>query len=136
MEIVATFQDDPLSVRGLSDTRELGERIGGADGVSRVESDYTIAAADAEDYTRRVADARKQARKAAAKVDGLVQRQIKEQTQNETDRAVNEQLSQIEATYGAVPPGAEERLRADIRPRVERELRSSESRIRDEVERR
>ena len=137
MEIVATFQDDPLSVRGLSDTRELGERIGGADGVSRVESDYTIAAAAAEDYTRRVADARKQARKeAAAKVDGLVQRQIKEQTQNETDRAVNEQLSQIEATYGAVPPGAEERLRADIRPRVEREVRASEGRIRDEVERR
>jgi putative drug exporter of the RND superfamily len=137
MEIVATFQDDPLSVRGLSDTRELGERIGGADGVSRVESDYTIAAAAAEDYTRRVADARKQARKeAAAKVDGLVQRQIKEQTQNETDRAVNEQLSQKEATYGAVPPGAEERLRADIRPRVEREVRASEGRIRDEVERR
>ncbi|HVD34172.1 MAG TPA: MMPL family transporter [Rubrobacter sp.] len=137
MEIVATFQDDPLSVRSLSDTRELGERIGGADGVSRVESDYTIAAAAAEDYTRRVADARKQARKeAAAKVDGLVQRQIKEQTQNETDRAVNEQLSQIEATYGAVPPGAEERLRADIRPRVEREVRASEGRIRDEVERR
>jgi putative drug exporter of the RND superfamily len=137
MEIVATFQDDPLSVRGLSDTRELGERIGGADGVSRVESDYTIAAAAAEDYTRRVADARKQARKeAAAKVDGLVQRQIKEQTQNETDRAVNEQLSQIEATYDAVPPGAEERLRADIRPRVEREVRASEGRIRDEVERR
>jgi RND superfamily putative drug exporter len=137
MEIVATFQDDPLSVRSLSDTRELGERIGGADGVSRVESDYTIAAAAAEDYTRRVADARKQARKeAAAKVDGLVQRQIKEQTQNETDRAVNEQLSQIEATYDAVPPGAEERLRADIRPRVEREVRASEGRIRDEVERR
>ena len=65
-----------------------------------------------------------------------MQRQIEEQTQNETDRAVNEQLSQIEATYGAVPPGTEERLRAEIRPRVEREVRASESRIRDEVERR
>jgi putative drug exporter of the RND superfamily len=137
MEIVATLEDDPLSVRGLSDTRELGERIGGADGVSRVESVYTIAAAAAEDYAGRVADARKQARKeAAARVDGLVQRQIEEQTQNETDRAVNEQLSQIEATYGDVPPGTEERLRADIRPRVEREVRASEGRIRDEVERR
>jgi RND superfamily putative drug exporter len=137
MEIVATLEDDPLSARGLSDTRELGERIDGADGVSRVESVYTIAAAAAEDYTGRVADARKQARtEAAAQVDVLVQRQIKEQTQNETDRAVNEQLSQIEATYGAVPPGAEERLRADIRPRVEREVRASEGRIRDEVERR
>jgi RND superfamily putative drug exporter len=69
-------------------------------------------------------------------VNGLVQRQIEEQTQNETDRAVNERLSQIEATYGAVPPGTEARLRAEIRPRVEREVRSSEGRIRDEVERR
>jgi RND superfamily putative drug exporter len=137
MEIVATFEDDPLSVRGLSDTRELGESVSGADGVSRVESAYTIAAAAAEDYAGRVADARNQARKeAAARVNGLVQRQIEEQTQNETDRAVNEQLSQIEATYGAVPPGTEERLRAEIRPRVEREVRASEGKIRDEVERR
>jgi RND superfamily putative drug exporter len=137
MEIVATFQNDPLSVSGLSDTRELGERIGAADGVFRVESVYTIAAAAAENYAGRVADARKQARKeAAAKVDWLVQRQIEEQTQNETDRIVNEQLSQIEATYGAVPSGTEERLRADIRPRVEREVLASEGRIRDEVERR
>jgi putative drug exporter of the RND superfamily len=137
MEIVATLEDDPLSVSGLSDTRELGESISGADGVSRVESVYTIAAPAAEDYAERVADAREQARKeAAAKVDGLVQRQIEEQTQIETERAVNEQLSEIEATYGAVPPGTEERLRADIRPRVEREVRASEGRIRDEVERR
>src|SRR5215207_388576 len=137
MEIVATLEDDPLSVRGLSETRELGECISGSDGVLRVESVYTLAAVAAEDYARRVADARKQARKeAAARVDELVQRQIGEQTQKETERAVNEQLSQIEATYGAVPPGTEERLRADIRPRVEREVRASESRIRDEVERR
>jgi RND superfamily putative drug exporter len=137
MEIVATLEDDPLSVRGLSHTKDLGESFSGANGVLRVESVYTIAAAAAEDYARRVADTRKQARKeAAARVEGLVQRQIDEETQNETDRAVNEQLSQIEATYGAVPSGTEERPRADIRPRVERELRASESRIRDEVERR
>jgi putative drug exporter of the RND superfamily len=137
MEIVATLEDGPLSARGLSDTRELGQSISGADGVSRVESTYTLAAAAAEDYAGRVTEARQQARKeAASRVDGIVQRQIEEQTQNETDRAVNEQLSQIEATYGAVPPGTEERLRADIRPRVESEVRASEARIRDEVERR
>ncbi|MBA3583748.1 MAG: MMPL family transporter, partial [Gemmatimonadetes bacterium] len=50
MEIVANLDDDPLSARGLSDTRELGEGIGGADGVSRVESVYTIGEAAAEDY--------------------------------------------------------------------------------------
>jgi putative drug exporter of the RND superfamily len=137
MEIVATLEDDPLSVRGLSDTRELGESISGADGVLRVESVYTIAAAAAKDYAGRVADARKHARKqASAKVDGLVQQQIDEQTQNETDRIVNERLSQLETTYSAVPPGTEQRLRTDIRPRVERTVRASESRIRDEVERR
>ncbi|MDQ2672555.1 MAG: MMPL family transporter [Actinomycetota bacterium] len=137
MEIVATLEDDPLSARGLSDTRELGENISGADGVSRVESVYTLAAAAAEDYAGRLADAREQARKkAASRVDAIVQRQIEEQTQNETDRAVNEQLSEIEADYGAVPPGTEERLRTDIRPRVESEVRASEGRIRDEVERR
>jgi RND superfamily putative drug exporter len=137
MEIVATLEDGPLSARGLSDTRELGQSISGADGVSRVESTYTLAAAAAEDYAGRVTEARQQARKeAASRVDGIVQRQIEEQTQNETGRAVNEQLSQIEATYGAVPPGTEERLRADIRPRVESEVRASEDRIRDEVERR
>ena len=137
MEIVATLEDDPLSVRGLSDTRELGESISGADGVLRVESVYTIAAAAAKDYAGRVADARKHARKqASAKVDGLVQQQIDEQTQNETDRIVNERLSQLETSYSAVPPGTEQRLRTDIRPRVERTVRASESRIRDEVKRR
>jgi RND superfamily putative drug exporter len=137
MEIVATLDEDPLSVRGLSDTRELGERIGGADGVSRVESLYTVGEAAAEDYAGRVAGARKQARtEAAGKVDGLVRRQIEVQTQKETSEAVDQQLSEIKATYGAVPPGTEERLRANIRPRVAREVRASEGRIRDEVERR
>jgi RND superfamily putative drug exporter len=137
MEIVVTLDDDPLSASGLSDTRELGQRIVDADEVSRVESVYTLGAVAAEDYATRVSDAREQAREeVAAKVDGFVRRQIEEQTQIETDRAVNEQLSEIEATYGAVPPGTEERLRADIRPRVEREVLASEGRIRDEVERR
>ncbi|HEX5700874.1 MAG TPA: MMPL family transporter [Rubrobacter sp.] len=79
MEIVATLEDGPLSARGLSDTRELGQSISGADGVSRVESTYTLAAAAAEDYAGRVTEARQQARKeAASRVDGIVQRQIEE----------------------------------------------------------
>jgi len=133
MEIVAALNDDPLSARGLSDTKELGERISAADGVSGVESVYTAGEAAAEDY----ADARKQAQKeAAGKVDGLVQRQIEEQTQNKTDEVVNQQLSEIKATYGAVPPGTEEQVRAEVEPRVAREVHASEGRIRDEVERR
>jgi len=137
MEIVATLDDDPLSARGLSETRQLGERIGEAEGVSRVESVYMVAEAAAEDYAQRVAGTRQQAKKEAArKVDGLVQQQIEEQTQNQTDEAVDRQLSQIKATYGAIPPGTEERVRAEVEPRVAREVRASEGRIRDEVERR
>jgi uncharacterized membrane protein YdfJ with MMPL/SSD domain len=137
MEIVATLDDDPLSASGLAETRELGGRIGRAEGVSRVESVYTISEAAAEDYAARLTEARKRARaRAASRVDGLVRRQIEVQAQDKTDEAVDRQLSQIKATYGAVPPGTEERLRAEIRPRVEREVRAAEGRIRDVVERR
>src|SRR5215212_1967638 len=137
MEIVANLNNDPLSARGLSDTKELGARISDADGVSGVESVYTVGEAAAKDYAGRVADARKQAQhEAAGKIDGLVQRQIEEQTRKKTDEAVDQQLSQIKATYGAVPPGTKERIRAEVEPRVAREVRASEGRIRDEVERR
>jgi len=135
MEIVANLSKDPLSAKGLSDTKELGESIAGADGVSSVESIYTVGVAAAKDYAGRVAEARKVAQKeAAGKVDGLVQRQIEEQTQKKTDEAVDEQLSQIKATYGTIPPGTEEQVRAEVEPRVAREVRASEDRIRDEVE--
>jgi len=137
MEIVANLNNDPLSARALSDTKELGARISDAAGVSGVESVYTVGEAAAKDYAGRVADARKQAQQeAAGKIDGLVQRQIEEQTRKKTDEAVDQQLSQIKATYGAVPPGTEERIRAEVEPRVAREVRASEGRIRDEVERR
>jgi len=137
MEIVATLNEDPLSVKGLSDTKELGQRISNAEGVSRVESVYAIGKSAAKDYAARVEAAREGAqKKATAEVDGLVERQIEEQIQKNTDEAVDRQLSEIEATYGAVPPGTEEQVRAEVEPRVAQEVRASEGRIRDEVERR
>lgn len=137
MEIVATIDENPLGAAGLSDIKELGERIGDAEGVSRVESVYTLGEAAAKDYANRVASAREQANaEAARQVDGLVWRQIEEQTQKRTDEAVQQQLSQIRATYGTVPPGTEEQVRAEVEPRVAKEVRASEGRIRDEVERR
>jgi RND superfamily putative drug exporter len=137
MEIVATLNEDPLSTSGLSATKKLGTRIDKAAGVDRVESVYKVGEAAAKDYAKRVAEARQQAQQqAASEVDGLVQRQIEEQTQNETDQAVEERLSEIKGTYGAVPPGTEEQLRAELQPRVAREVRAAEGRIRDEVERR
>jgi putative drug exporter of the RND superfamily len=137
MEIVATLDEEPLSVSGLSATKELGTRIDNAAGVARVESVYKVGEAAAKDYAKRVVEARRQAKQqAASEVDGLVQQQIEDQTQKETDEAVDGRLSEIESTYGVVPPGTEERLRAEIKPQVAREVRAAEGRIRDEVERR
>jgi RND superfamily putative drug exporter len=137
MEIVATLNEDPLSARGLSDTKELAERISDADGVSRVESVYAVGEAAAEDYAKRVEAARDEAQKeAGGKVDGLVERQIEEQIQKNTDEAVYKQLSEIKAIYGTVPPGTEKQVRSEVEPRVAKEVRASEGRIRDKVERR
>jgi RND superfamily putative drug exporter len=137
MEIVATLNEDPLSAAGLADTKELGEKVSGSEGVARVESVYAIGKAAARDYTVRVEDARAEAqRQAAGKVDGLVEAQIEELIQKNTDEAVEGQLAELEATYGTVPPGAEDQVRAEVQPRVEEEVRASEGRIREEVERR
>ena len=137
MEIVATLGEDPLSARGLLATKELGEGISGADGVSGVESVYTVGEAAARDYAGRVETARKQAQaEAAGKVNRLVEQQIEEQTQEKTEEAVNLQLSEVEATYGVIPPGTEEQIRTEVGPRVAQEVGASEGRIREEVERR
>ena len=123
MEVVATVSEDPLGEKGLADTEELGERIRDAEGISRVESVYTVGAAAAGEYATRVADAREQAqREAAGRVDALVRAQIEEQTREKTDEVVQQQLSQIEATAGAVPPGTEEQVRAEVEPRVAEEV--------------
>jgi len=137
MEVVATVSEDPLGKQGLADTKELGERIRSAEGISRVESVYTVGAAAAEEYATRVAEARKDARRGAVgRVDALVREQIEEQTREKTDEVVRQQLSQIEAAPGGVPPGAEEQVRAEVEPRVAEEVRGAEGRIRAEVERR
>jgi RND superfamily putative drug exporter len=137
MEIVATLDKDPLGARGLADTKELGEKIAKAEGVDGVESVYTIGRKAAGEYAARVDDARAKAqREAASRVDGLVERQIDEQIQKNTNDAVEEQLSEVKAAYGTVPPGTEDQIRAEVEPRVAQEVRASEGRIRDEVERR
>jgi RND superfamily putative drug exporter len=137
MEIVADLNRDPLKAEGLANAKELGERVRDADGVARVESVYTVGAGAARDYAARVGDARAEAeREASGRVDGLVEEQIRQQTQQRTDEAVAQQLSEIEATYGTVPPGTEEQVRAEVEPRVAEEVRAAEREIRAAVERR
>jgi len=137
MEVVADLGRDPLTTEGLADTKELGDKIRAADGVARVESVYTVGEAAARDYAARVGDARSDAeREASGRVDGLVEEQIQEQTRQRTDEAVEQQLSEVESTYGAVPPGTEEQVRAEVEPRVAEQVRGAEGEIRAEVERR
>jgi RND superfamily putative drug exporter len=60
MEIIATLSGDPLSAEGLDEIRELGERVGEAEGVERVESIYTIGERAAREYAQRLAEAEEQ----------------------------------------------------------------------------
>ena len=137
MEIVADLGRDPLTAEGLADARVLGERVREAEGVESVESVYTVGAGAARDYASRVTKARAEAeRESSGRVDALVEEQIRQQTEQRTDEAVAQQLSEVEATYGTVPPGAEEQIRAEVEPRVAEEVRAAEGRIRAEVERR
>ena len=137
MEVVADLGRDPLSPEGLADVRDLGQKIRAAEGVSRVESVYTAGAEAARDYASRVGDAREKAEKeAGGRVDGLVQEQIREQIDKNSDEVVRRQLSEVGATYGTVPPGTEERIRAEVEPRVAERVRGAEDEIRAEVEKR
>jgi RND superfamily putative drug exporter len=96
-----------------------------------------VGAGAARDYAARVADARGEAeREASGRVNGLVEEQIRQQTEQRTDEVVAQQLSEIEATYGAVPPGTEEQVRVEVEPRVAEEVRAAEGEIRAAVERR
>ena len=109
MEIVATLPEDPLSTAGLADVKELGERIQNTGGISRVESVYTVGEEAARNYAKRVAEAREDAQTEADR---------------RVDEAVDRRLDALRVQYGFVPPGAEERIRAEVERSVARELES------------
>ncbi|MBV9454281.1 MAG: MMPL family transporter [Rubrobacter sp.] len=58
MQVVATLPVDPLSTEGLSEIRELDERVERTEGVGHVESIYTVGAKGAREYAERLAEAR------------------------------------------------------------------------------
>jgi RND superfamily putative drug exporter len=107
MEIVATLPENPLGAAGLTQVKELGERVQNTGGISRVESVYTVGEEAARSYAERVAKARK---KAEIDADRQVQ------------KAVDRQLASLGVRYGFVPPGAEERMRAEAERSAAREL--------------
>jgi RND superfamily putative drug exporter len=136
MDVVATLPKDPLSAEGLADTHELGERIGGTEGVAEVQSIYTVGQEAAREYVERISEARSQAEEAAAgRIDGLVEEQYQQLKEEQVQKAVDEQLSGIEAAQGTVPPGVEDQVRSRIEPEVEKGLEEAGAReqIRTEV---
>ena len=143
MDVVATLPKDPLSAEGLADTRKLGERIGGAEGVAEVQSIYTVGREAAREYAERVSDARSQAEAdASGRIDGLVEEQYQQLKEEQVQKAVDEQLSGIEAAQGTVPPGVEDQVRSRIEREVEKGLEEAGAReqmrteVRDEVRKR
>jgi len=107
MQIVVTLPEAPLSVEGLADTKELGERVRNTGEVSRVESAYTVGEEAARRYAERVERAREEA---------------EAESDRRVDEAVERQLDTLKAQYGFVPQGAEKRIRAEAERRAAAEL--------------
>ena len=137
MEIVATVPKNPLSARGLEDTKQLGERVRDTDGVRSVESIYTIGKTATREYAQEVSKAREEAEtEARGRTDELVEEQYNQLKEEQVQKAVDEQASQLEAVQGTLPPRAEEQIRSRVEPEVEKRLDEAGAReqIRSEVE--
>jgi putative drug exporter of the RND superfamily len=137
MQIVATVQEDPLSAEGLEDIKQLGESVRETEGVQSVESIYTIGETAAREYAEGVSEARKEAEaEARGRIDALVEERYNQLEQEQVQVEVEEQTSQLVADQGALPPGAEEQIRAQVEPEVRRRLEESGAReeIRADVE--
>jgi len=135
MEIVATVPKNPLGAGGLEDTKQLGERVRGTDGVRSVESIYTIGETAAHEYAREVLKAREEA-EARGRTDELVEERYNQLKEEQVQIAVDEQTSQLEAAQGTLPPGVEEQIRSRVEPEVEKRLEEADAgeQIRSEVE--
>ena len=137
MEIIATTPEDPLSTEGLKDTRQLGERVRETDGVESVESIYTAGETAAKDYAEEVSNARDEAESGAqGRTDELVDEQYSQLKEEQVQKTTDEQVAQLEAAQGSLPPGAREQVRAQVEPEVEKRLEEAGAReqIRSEVE--
>ncbi len=136
MEIVVTLPKDPLSTKGLKDTRQLSERVRETNGIESVESIYTIGQSAAKEYAEEVSSARDEAEsEAQGRTDELVDEQYNQLKEDQVQKATDEQVSQLEAAQ-PLPPGAREQVLAQVEPEVERRLEEAGAReqIRSEVE--
>jgi RND superfamily putative drug exporter len=137
MQIVATVPEDPLSVDGLKDVKQLGERVREPDGVKSVESIYTVGETAARNYAQGVSKARKEAEaNARGRIDAQVKEQYDQLEREQVQKAVGEQTSRLEAAQGPLPSEAEEQIRSRVEPEVEKRLEDAgaRERIRSDVE--
>ncbi len=107
MEIIAKTPKNPTSATGLEAIETLGNRIENTKGVDRVDSIYTVGAEATREYVKGVADGRERGKAEAAK---------------RVDEGVQEQLDKLRDQFGSVPPGAEEKVRAEAEKRSAEEL--------------
>ena len=107
IEVVATLTDDPFSAQSLEKVRDLGQRLGETENVERVDSLYTVGEEAAREYAESLGEAREEAETEAARV---------------ANEATTEQLDALRGQYGVVPPGAEERVRAEAERRATAEI--------------
>ena len=109
IEVVATLPEDPTSAEGLRSTQALGKSIEETEGVERIESLYTIGEEAAREYATGLDAAREEAEAEAA---------------SRVDEAVEEQLETLRGGRSVLPPGAEERVRAEAERLAADELES------------
>jgi putative drug exporter of the RND superfamily len=137
MLIVASVPAGPLSAEGLEDVKQLGERVRETNGVRSVESIYTIGETAAREYAEEVSKARKDAEaEARERTDALVEERYNQLEQEQVQEEVEEQTSELVADQGTLPPGAEEEIRSEVTPKVEKRLEEAGARehIRAEVD--
>lgn len=151
VQVMVSPSEGATSAESLSRIEDLGKTIQDTEGVEGVTSAYTVGEEAARTYAQRVTEAQEEARQQVqerteevvegrfreelqTRTDQAVEQQIEEQAQQRIEAIVEEQLAGLEAAYGTVPAGAEERIRASVEPAVERELRAAEDEIRARVE--
>jgi RND superfamily putative drug exporter len=107
IEVVATLTDDPFSAQSLEKVRDLGQRLG-----RRRTSSVSTAS---------IRSAKKQPA-STRRVSGRLAKKLRPKAARVANEAATEQLDALRGQYGVVPPGAEERVRAEAERRATAEI--------------
>jgi RND superfamily putative drug exporter len=136
MEIVADLGRDPLTAEGLADAKELGERVREAEGVARVRASTRWGRGRPATTPRGLPTPAP--RRRGRPRDGWTGSSRSRSGSRPSSAPTRSSPAALRdrGTYGTVPPGTEEQVRAEVEPRVAEEVRAAEGEIRAAVERR